>query len=235
MPPPDPKSDSLSASRRDFFRKVLFKGLDQMEAAARTASARFGSLISPPPAGPVPTPEATAAAGPPRVLLRPPGALPELAFLDTCTRCAHCVEACPAHCIVIAPQEDGPGAGRPYIHARTSPCVICTDLSCMTACPSGALQPTAREAIRMGLAVVNESTCLRHAAPDGAAGQDCQLCVSHCPIGTTALRVDDAGVIAVGAGCTGCGVCEWICPTAPPAISVQPPGLSADALPPVSS
>ena len=32
----------------------------------------------------------------PRTVLRPPGALSEAAFLDTCFRCGNCVEACPA-------------------------------------------------------------------------------------------------------------------------------------------
>ena len=40
-------------------------------------------------------------------LLRPPGALDELAFLTKCTRCDKCVRACPENAILKA----GPSAG----------------------------------------------------------------------------------------------------------------------------
>ena len=37
--------------------------------------------------------------------LRPPGALPEMAFLAACTRCGDCGKACPVLAIVKAPPE----------------------------------------------------------------------------------------------------------------------------------
>ena len=43
------------------------------------------------------------------VWLRPPGALPEEQFRDTCSRCGECVRVCPAQCIRIEP--DGQAAG----------------------------------------------------------------------------------------------------------------------------
>ncbi len=58
----------------------------------------------------------------------------------------------------------------------------------------------------------------------------CDLCVTHCPIGETALvleeKTDAEGnksyYPAVKEECTGCGVCEMICPAEPAAIVVVP-------------
>jgi len=58
----------------------------------------------------------------------------------------------------------------------------------------------------------------------------CDLCVSECPIGESALRLEaleDGGAPGratpvVGSGCVGCGVCEMICPAEPTCIEVAP-------------
>jgi ferredoxin-type protein NapG len=158
-----------------------------------------------------------------RPLLRPPGALPETAFLDTCHRCGRCAEACPASAIALIASMDDRIDGTPHVVPSHQACVICDDLSCMKVCPSGALRLCAAHEIRMGLAVVDHETCLR------SDGEDCTICVEQCPIGTDAIHVDDSGAVVVidptatGRGCTGCGVCEQQCPTRPTrAIFVQP-------------
>src|SRR5688572_8242908 len=104
---------------------------------------------------------------------RPPGALPEAAFLDTCSRCGECVRVCPAQCIKI----DGAGvkgAGAPYIDPSEMPCVLCDGLRCMLACPTGALVPTLLADIDMGTAVWREEICLR------TRGVECTICVDSC-------------------------------------------------------
>lgn len=137
-----------------------------------------------------------------------------------CSRCGKCVEACPAQCIRI---EEGVASGLPHIVARESPCVICTDLSCMKVCPTGALQLVDRATdIRMGTAVVNFDRCLRTAPHTQPGDRECRVCVNQCPIGETALAIDPEGRLTVGSGCTGCGVCEWSCPTEPASIMVVP-------------
>lgn len=195
------------------------RGLEQRLHAARRAAPRSARFPAPPdPPGPAAAafsdPSALTA---PLRILRPPGAARGERFDQTCTRSGQCVTVCPAQAIRLDPQQAG---GLPFIIARQAPCVVCTDLSCMKACPSGALTlvESARH-IRMGLAEVDHARCLR--GPDGA-GDDCQLCVSHCPIGDDALTVDAAGLVRVGTDCTGCGVCERVCPTEPASIIVQP-------------
>ena len=150
-------------------------------------------------------------------LLRPPGALSESEFLDTCLRCGNCVESCPAEAIHPLPGSNPNLAGTPYIDPDYQPCVVCDTLACMQVCPSGALQKLSVNEIQIGLAVVDHQTCLR------SKDIDCIYCVSSCPIGETAIRLDSEGrVEVIAAGCVGCGVCQSQCPTAPKSIVVQP-------------
>jgi MauM/NapG family ferredoxin protein len=166
---------------------------------------------------------------PPQLLIvrrrpRPPGAIPEKEFLDTCYRCGSCADTCPVNAIVLIRDEPDDGAGSPYIEADRQACVMCDELSCMKVCPSGALKPVDRFEIRMGLAKVDYGLCLR------SKGQPCTECVTRCPLGATAIKLDDRGHVrviaptgAAGRGCTGCGVCQQHCPTiGKRAIRVEP-------------
>lgn len=184
-------SDDLH-SRRGFFRQVLKR---YVEPAAEYLDEK---------------------ANPDRpVVLRPPGARLEAEFLDVCERCHACVEACPAEAIRAIGGE-GPLAGTPGILASEQPCVVCTDLDCMNACPTDALVVTGRFEITMGLAFVDQSRCVR------SAGDLCQLCVELCPLGSRAIRIDASDMVEVLDGCIGCGVCEQSCPTTPKSVVVVP-------------
>ena len=149
--------------------------------------------------------------------LRPPGALPERAFLDTCQRCGQCGEVCPAEAIKTYQGPEEALRDTPYIDPADQPCVACDGLLCMSTCPSGALMPLPLEQIRIGLARVDQSVCVRR------HDNDCRVCLDNCPLGEQALRLDDEGKVQVLAdGCIGCGVCQWTCPTNPKAIVVEP-------------
>ena len=153
-----------------------------------------------------------------REVLRPPGALPEGEFIERCYRCGNCVDVCPAHAIKVTTGENAESVGTPYIEPSGGACVVCDDLACMKACPSGALglveDPAA---IRMGMARVDAGVCVR------SRGEDCRICVDRCPFGHDAIDISDGGEVSVVSdGCVGCGTCEFYCPTAPKAIVIKP-------------
>src|SRR5207249_11945653 len=60
----------------------------------------------------------------PRRYFRPPGALPEVAFVAACTRCGACIDVCPVHAIVTAPAGAGLAAGTPVIDMARQACVV---------------------------------------------------------------------------------------------------------------
>lgn len=153
-----------------------------------------------------------------RTLLRPPGAIDEEPLIDACHRCGKCVEACPVDAIFSLGKGAGKAAGTPVIDPDRAACVACEGLYCTHVCPSGALMPlNSVRLIRMGLAEVYESLCVR------SEGESCSKCVDLCPLGETAIRLVGAGPPQVLAdGCVGCGVCQQHCPTSPKAITVRP-------------
>lgn len=220
-------SDERKASRRGFFRQLFIQGVERFEEAGQKIADQFDAIAAEDKPAYTPydynhnywNPDA-------QRFLRPPGALPEPAFTDTCSKCGDCVKACPAQCIRL---EDDKAGGLPHIVARESPCVVCTDLSCMKVCPTGALQMVeGRAFIQMGYAITDHSRCLRgegYAVYDDETslmGEDCRLCVTQCPMGEEALGIDGHGVVEVRHGCIGCGVCEQVCPTESPSIWVEP-------------
>jgi MauM/NapG family ferredoxin protein len=167
-------------------------------------------------------------------LLRPPGSVPEPAFLDLCVRCGQCLQVCPGP--VLQPA----GWGAPA-EALWTPVAVLTHAGChqdcnfcTQVCPTGAIRPLSIEEKRktsMGLAVIDQSTCLPHAGV-----QDCRLCVDECDAagyGAIELRTIRLPMENVPEGvftdeelelmgridapfvdpdaCVGCGLCEYRC------------------------
>lgn len=151
--------------------------------------------------------EAPDAAEAPRPWVRPPGALPEAEFRKVCTQCTDCQQACPYQSIRRLGPEWGPDAGTPAIIPTESPCYLCPDMPCIAACEPRALIPTLRGEIDMGLAVIDMPGCY------AVQGQPCDYCATRCPIGPSAIRFDTHRAPVVDPeGCTGCGVCAYLCP-----------------------
>lgn len=196
----DDLKDKLPVERRGFFKDV-FRSL--MEPAVDYIEEKLEPFV---PMGDY-TPER---------FLRPPGAQYEHIFVNQCERNGKCVEVCPVQAIQVMVSDDPALDGTPFIVPTEQACVVCDGLECMKACPSGALELIPKEEIRMGIACMRYEDCLR------THGEDCQVCVDFCPIGSDALIIHDGRVEVMVNGCVGCGVCEHLCPSMPKAIFVEP-------------
>jgi len=159
--------------------------------------------------------------------VRPPGSVPEREFLQLCIRCGVCFQACPNNVLQPLGFEQGLEVlWTPQVVASWSGCEP-TCNNCGQVCPTGAIRALPIEekrAVRMGLAMVNEHTCLPYAQREA-----CQLCVDECrAAGYDAIefqrvgtQVDTGGSPIEGSGflapivvadkCVGCGLCETRC------------------------
>jgi ferredoxin-type protein NapG len=146
-------------------------------------------------------------------VLRPPGAIDEEAFLTGCTRCEACIEACPHDAIVHAPLRFRRAAGTPMIDPIGQPCWLCRDYPCIAACEPGVLSFDLP--VKMGLARIDVTTCL---AWQGTA---CSECVEQCPV-EGAMQVTAGKPRVVEESCTGCGVCQHVCPAPHNAVLLMP-------------
>ena len=191
-------------TRNDFFRLSLARVLDGVEGAVRSRPAKTA-----------PRPRASVVASPssdPRqAWTRPPGAVPERAFLEACTRCDDCIKACP-HWVLrkAGPELGARTAGTPILIPAENPCRFCDGLPCIRACTTGALLPPADGTrATIGIAVVDAAACYQ------AQGQPCDYCVVRCPERPRAIALSSPGTAPTVAAdaCTGCGECASICPS----------------------
>ncbi|MEI7731654.1 MAG: 4Fe-4S binding protein [Verrucomicrobiota bacterium] len=173
----------------------------------------------------------------PVYLVRPPGSVPEDAFLQLCIRCGACFQACPNNALQPAGLRGGLNAlWTPELVARWSGCEP-SCARCGQVCPTLAIRslPLAeKKAAHIGLAVLDLKTCLPYAGKDA-----CQLCVDECKnTGYDAIEFQRVGTETDAAGnpvadsgflaprilpdkCVGCGLCETRCHK----INVQHRGL----------
>lgn len=141
--------------------------------------------------------------------LRPPGAVEETLFLERCTRCADCIEACPYDSIVKNATD-----GFPVVFPDQVPCHLCEDFPCIAACETEALQPIINRAhVKMGLAEVAHRDC--------TAGQGCHACVARCPTEALVMDFGALQVDVVAQQCVGCGLCEHVCRTVNDRIAIR--------------
>jgi ferredoxin-type protein NapG len=206
----DQGPSGLSSSRRDFLVKLA-----QGAAIAGTGGLLWGYLLRN---------EARAAP----YALRPPGALAEDDFNAVCIKCGQCVNDCPPHILKLQPAGGRLPIGMPFYEPRTGACIMCPDIPCMKACPTGALSPKLKriEDARMGLAVIDIENCLSW------KGLRCEICHRECPIKGKAITLETHPrqiskhamfvPLVHSDACTGCGICEKACPTEVAAIRILP-------------
>jgi len=163
---------------------------------------------------------------PSRNLVRPPGAIREDLFLESCIRCGACADACPVRGVGIAHLADGlRNVGTPVL---TGYCMVFRGLEkpspqstmawrknalahgeeercfdCVNVCPSGALQQANANHLHMGTAVVKREYC--RALRFG----NCQFpCKDVCPYDAISIA---AGPVVDETKCVGCGQCDYVC------------------------
>lgn len=146
----------------------------------------------------------------PPVETRPPWAIAAPAFEQACTRCDACIAVCPSRIMVRG------AAGFPTIDFRlgTGECTFCGE--CATACQPVALR-VAADAPPWRLKAVIGAACL--------AFKDvvCRSCGDSCSAAAIRFRPRLGGAALPEldtTGCTGCGACIGVCPSA--AIVVSP-------------
>jgi ferredoxin-type protein NapG len=152
--------------------------------------------------------------------VRPPGALPEAAFLAACTRCGECTRVCPVHAIHPLGTQTGLAAGTPALEVNVTACVMCADMPCAAACPTDALEVPGElwPGTRIATIDIDEDRCIAF------RDVQCGVCARVCPVGGPALSLDGGGRPVIGDACTGCGACISACVTSPSSISARPPG-----------
>lgn len=209
----EPPTGEASLGRRGFLGSVLgvAAGAIGGGAAAKTIASTGARLEGPTAFVPV----------------RPPGSVPERVFQQMCIRCGECLQACPNDVLQPLAFEQGfEGLWTPHVAADWSGCEpSCSN--CGQVCPTGAIRALPldeKRVARMGLAGVNEATCL----PYTGRGE-CQLCVDACAASgheaiefmTVGTQMDEMGIPIEGTGtlapvvvaekCVGCGLCQSRC------------------------
>jgi MauM/NapG family ferredoxin protein len=156
--------------------------------------------------------------------IRPPGAVPEPAFLALCLRCGECMKVCPSNALQPVWLAAGPeGLFSPVLTPRRGPCVPDCN-ACGRVCPTHAIRALPLEEkrwARVGTAVVLQNTCLAW-----AQGRACVVCQEVCPYGAVKLqKMEGLAVpapVVYNERCYGCGYCERHCPVSVSAIVVEP-------------
>ncbi len=133
--------------------------------------------------------------------IRPPWALLENDFINTCTRCGDCIDKCPEKIIV---KGDG---GFPSINFNLGGCTFCQE--CVTACKEGALTISSTDHSPWGLIADISAKCI------SLHGVTCRSCADSCEEESISFHHQPGGIsqpLIDTKSCTGCGSCVAPCP-----------------------
>lgn len=142
-------------------------------------------------------------------IVRPPGSVVP-GFVDLCTRCGDCAEACPEDVIAIGHD------GFPVFQPGDDPCTFCGE--CALSCPTDALQ-LERLADWPWRAAIKAASCL------SMNGVSCRVCQDNCDQNAIRFRLQPGGRAEPSLdseACIGCGACTALCPVDAVALERQP-------------
>ena len=153
----------------------------------------------------------------PAEFFRPPGALPEAEFLNKCTQCNDCMEACTPGAIYKHFDPNSKANLTPIIAQDVIPCELCEDTPCVTACQEGALVLEEDEKPVIGKVQIYIDNCYSWNGID----PECSACAEACPLPEKAIVADSQGRMRVKTAlCNGCALCTHVCPEFHNAIKV---------------
>jgi formate hydrogenlyase subunit 6/NADH:ubiquinone oxidoreductase subunit I len=156
-------------------------------------------------------------------VIRPPGSVEELEFLERCIKCDQCIRVCPTNVLQPAWFEAGlEGLWTPILNFRMGHCQLnCT--ACGQVCPTGAIQRVSVEEklgwgkhaeagpIVLGTAHFDMGRCLPY-----SKNIPCVVCEEVCPTSPKAIHTErqtrtvrDGKKMATSATDTTVTVCEW--------------------------
>lgn len=141
-----------------------------------------------------------------------PWALSDDVFLDQCTRCNKCAEACPEQVIV---KGDG---GFPTVDFNQGECTFCGD--CVTVCPEPIFNDQSESPWDL-IAEITDASQHQSVSLDGVCmvqkGIVCQSCKDVCDVRAINMKYNQASMpepVINNDVCNGCGACVSTCPTA---------------------
>lgn len=153
--------------------------------------------------------------------IRPPYALAEPTFIQACTKCDACIDACTYDVLFKLPEDMGQRLGStPVMDLLLSGCHLCSDWPCVTVCEPKALRlPEVKEnedlpLPKLAKATINTATCLPYSGPE------CGVCVDACPVPDALAWLDGVKPIINEDICTGCALCREVCIVDPKAIDI---------------
>ncbi len=146
------------------------------------------------------------------VPILPPGAAGLHFFESRCTGCQLCVSACPNQ--VLRTLDTGKGMLQPTLSFEHGYCRV-NCVACSAVCPTGAIRPITpaeKASTQIGRAYVRPERCI--VTTDKVK---CTVCSRNCPPGAITLVGEGELKMPVvdNERCTGCGACEYLCPSRP--------------------
>ncbi|MBT4290064.1 MAG: 4Fe-4S binding protein [Deltaproteobacteria bacterium] len=153
-------------------------------------------------------------------VITPPGSINQQHFVEACTACHLCVDVCPTRVLQPSMMQYGSkGILQPALDFQVGYCENECNL-CGKVCPTGAIQPLILEikkTVKIGQVLLKSDLCIVFDRKE-----QCGLCIEICPTkAITPLEIEGLLHPEVEQDlCTGCGACQFICPTEPKSLIV---------------